>query len=406
MCSIKVNHLITIAAERNISASVCSFGEHKFISGASSTITSIRLSRLYSVQQNTFRRFFDMVKYFFVFIAMNFFMLSCKNNFESQSKATLYPSKTFSELSDSSFVSSAYHIVYDEPYLYFSDRLNNRLLVLDKQFNVVQAIGSTGAGPGEFLQIAQTTSLQSLLFARSIDTGFLNTFTKNGRYVRSFLLYGESEIRLAIDRNYRIYISTPTKDFPITCVDTLGNMVHRFGAWIQTDSPRSRRARNLRQLFVNRNDELVAVLESEPFIEIYTLDGRLKNVIDISNHVFLQPRLKYVAEELAKDPNNRFSTYHLYTDIYYDPASDRFYFSAVGGEPGGGSEVIVCKINNNALEVIHHFELKNEKEEPLNRITSLCAFEDNKLIVFENTEATFYIYDFTDQEMTRSLNKY
>ena len=76
-------------------------------------------------------------------------------------------------------------IIIDNDVLYAVDSKNQRILTMDKEFNLLNEFGKEGNGPGEFVKPYRIAFRHNMIFVSDYGANKIHVFTKNGRYLNS-----------------------------------------------------------------------------------------------------------------------------------------------------------------------------------------------------------------------------
>jgi hypothetical protein len=93
--------------------------------------------------------------------------------------------------------------------VYVSDRETNRIQRFTRTGRLIQMIGSTGSGPGQFLSPwGLATDVRGNLYVADLNNYRIQRLTGSGRYIEEFgrgIL--QSPTYVAVDRGCRVYVS-------------------------------------------------------------------------------------------------------------------------------------------------------------------------------------------------------
>ncbi len=206
---------------------------------------------------------------------------------------------------------------WSQGYLYFSDSEQSRILVLERNLNVARQVGKPGAGPGEITLAGRLVCYRDRLFVNNEGTAGLSVFDTQGTFLAAIPVpYCNFATQFAVF-DEMLFLSTPKKEKIITVADMEGTSLYQFGERFQGGEELENIHRSYRHLAIVDTAEmplLIAVAESEPLIEAYTLDGVLKYTANLETHPLLQPRLDAVKELRERNPERRANTTFILID--------------------------------------------------------------------------------------------
>ncbi|NMB82173.1 MAG: 6-bladed beta-propeller, partial [Ignavibacteria bacterium] len=212
-----------------------------------------------------------------------FFLLifKCSNESEPYNHRLI---KSLDRYSDSSYVSNQISdIVFYKNHFYISETSNNRIVSLNNRFEVVKTYGNQGYGPSEFIRLSYFNIIHDTLYILDETGRKIKVFDMNGIFIRYFnspsTIYNR---KFAVDKNLFFYFSTPSDNYNITKTDLNGNIVSMFGEQIERYGKKQKIFNNIKDLFINDNQELIAISNTTPIIEKYNIDGRLIKRIDLT----------------------------------------------------------------------------------------------------------------------------
>ena len=284
-------------------------------------------------------------------------------------ETTLIPDLSVGQLSDSTFIYDVYSIIPNKKLIYLDDYKNNRIIKLDDSLQGLITFGRSGKGPGEFTGAFYLQIWKDSIYC--IDDGGMKmlVFDRDGNYAREFFIPRVMK-QFAIDSLGNFYFSTPELTEPITVYDNIGNKIKGFGTlYYNGRTSRETRARNFRHLLISGN-RLIAVGVSEPIIEIYNLNGKVINKINLSDYPYIENRISYAKEEIKKDQNNRDATYILFDDVTV--YNNELMCTIVDGNKKC-NKILVVKIDKDNLIPTEIITAKNKSGNTLGWITSICA---------------------------------
>ncbi len=197
---------------------------------------------------------------------------------------------------------------WSEGLLYFSDSEQSRVLVLDRNLNVMRQMGKPGEGPGELTLAGPLVCYRDRLFVTNMGAAGLSVFDTQGTFLSAIpVSYCIFSTQFAV-YDEMLFLSTPQKESAISVADMEGALLFQFGERFQFGEERENITRSYRHLTVVETAEmplLIAVAESEPVIEAFSLDGVRQYVLNLETHPLLQSRLNTAKEFRERNPDRR-----------------------------------------------------------------------------------------------------
>ena len=192
-----------------------------------------------------------------------------------------------SDLSDGSFLSRAHRLIYKNGKLYMSETNRQQIIVFDENLNLLNTIARQGKGPNEvgfisdFSVKGDTVSVKDKVGLR------IQNYKSGGAYIKSVNIQGIStEINLSHNFLYSNDILTiaSKKDSALVRYDFSSgkpSLINEFGKRYKFPTLNQNMYWNNRYVDII-NDNIVAISDCQPFIELYNMDGKLLNKYDFS----------------------------------------------------------------------------------------------------------------------------
>jgi hypothetical protein len=206
---------------------------------------------------------------------------ACSNHKQTKHPVSLTARKKITQFNDTTFFSGvAATMVAADSSVYILDYKTNKLYHLDHNLKLLGTVGRSGKGPGEFTGLNDMDFVNDSLYAYDGNEAKILVYDNKNNFVREIGVPDNSGIKIAVDRQSHIFLSTPDRNHPITELNAHGHIIRAFGK--NTAGKNSFHfLRNLRTLFVY-NNKLIVVPWSEPFIKTYNLNGQLLHKITIN----------------------------------------------------------------------------------------------------------------------------
>lgn len=270
----------------------------------------------------------------------------------------------------------------------FIDRQNQTAFIVDKDFNLIKSFGEKGKGPREFIGLVSAFYQNGNLKMIDTETGKIISYNikkdiiteanlKDLTVLHTRIAYGPEDI----------YAQALPAQKVIKKINTASEISRSFGNAFDSDEIREVFSRSHRHLVTQDGARIYSIWYSEPVIEIYDKQGTLLQAYDYVNSGYFDERLKYMREQVAKDPNNRFKTYTLFEDAYiYENALYILFAGSDNNNRYTTNEIIVFDLRSDQLQPLKKITLKGSKA-----YGSICVWEDG-IVAFDNTSGAFHLY--------------
>lgn len=288
------------------------------------------------------------------------------------------PIDSIGVLSDSSYLSTVYSMILYDKKLFVSDYRNQRIIELTKSCEKIHTFGTYGHGPGELITSGFIFINGDSLYVIDEFNTRINVFNiKTKRYLKNydFSKYGIRNSNFIVNNNI-IFLSTPYMNYPIS--KFYGNkLIKSFGKWIFNNGL-VHKGRSIRKIFLLRNKYILAIPESEPFFEIYDLNGNLLSEIQFNYIQYIKQRYKLSESKYKKDIKNRKSIL-LINDAFL--LKEKLYLLLIHNNDNSLKEIqsnILCVLkiaNDFSISKVDYFQLSNN----LTYFTAICADTNNIL---------------------------
>lgn len=342
-------------------------------------------------------------------VFLSFIFFSCSNEKEIYSCKLI---KTLSMYSDSTFVSKGiFDIEYYNNHFFISETPNNRIIVLNNQLEIINKIGSQGHAPHEFIYLSYFSIVKDTLYLFDAATSQIKVFDINGKYLRYFKVPSSIKSRkFAVDKNLSFYFSTPSDNYNITKTDLNGNVLHIFGEQIERYGKRQQLFNNIKNLFINDKQELIAVSNTTPIIEKYNLDGRLIKRIDLTVTSNIYKFDKYIesmvlARNSGKERN--FSFIEFFSSATINRSNSKILISCnnkASDKDLSRKSILIIDDKKNNLEFLGECTISNGENDDFGWITSISSY-DNKLIVADGTNHCIHFFNVNFKHIIQNATK-
>lgn len=319
-------------------------------------------------------------------------LISCSTN--KKEFIVLKPTTQLTMLSDSSFFGDIWAMGASKEYIYATDN-SPQILQLDYDLTLSGRIDDVGKGPGEFTSVASLCIVDDSLFVYNRSEAKILVYDSNNNFIREIGLNNPYSMDFAVDKKSRIYLSTPYRDNPITVLNATGQKINTFGN--NSANKKSVNARrNERYLFI-RDNKLIAVSRSDPFIKVFSLAGGLLSQTEI-DHPLLQNRIDYIKETYE---TNQYSG--SLSILFYDATAlqNSIYFLAhthVRGNPEPNYTFVIAYTLQKNGKLTYENAYKLFRPNPKNRLYGfrLTAFGKRKLMIYDLKGKSLLTYEIAE----------
>ncbi len=301
---------------------------------------------------------------------------------------------SFETLPDSSFFAAVEEIVFADGQYYFADYKRNLVYQCTEDFQVINKFGQKGKGPGDlngpnginvnsqFFFVWEEFNQRISAFSKT-DHSFSRIFPNDFKGV----LYSGR----VIDDSLNLYCSGRSPEGPLMLINLDSKQITVFGKFTPSSDPREQRANN-RYHVCQAGNFILAVHQSRSIIEVYrkaTLE--LVETFDYSNLQVVRSRTDYRARDIAADPNKRYATYMIASDIVV--SGDYLYLLVCDNldpEKAYNNKVIRIKVRGSRL-VYDKTLILNNKDEAL-WFTAFTVNSQNQIVAYSPQTMKFYVF--------------
>lgn len=276
--------------------------------------------------------------------------------------------------------------------LYLNDIKNFRIVVFDDDLKLLRSFGQQGEGPGEFTYAGALAVGNDSVYCYDGGKRRIQVFTLDGTYHRSIPTLARSiRTSLVVDNDGNLYFSSSSMDEPITKMSPGGAVIHQFGAWFgTTDSEVQNRLRSNRYLALHGSDVLVSVGESQPVIELFSLDGALLKQVDLSDHELFKTRLAYAEQDYEEQHNER-KTIAVVNGI--SVRGNRLYILVIRNKPNDNlSANTVVTVDLDRLEIVNIHRMHRGSGELSGWLMAIGTTNSGQVLTFDASEGGLYKY--------------
>ncbi|GEM_PF-4025933 len=315
----------------------------------------------------------SLLSIFFIII------IECENN--KKNTQLLEIESSLKVINDSIYIARVEKILFTGKNIYITEAKQHSVFIIDEKLNFKNYFGRHGYGPGEFNIPISINSIDNLFFVYNDGTRKIIVYDSTGLFVKDIDSPTQFPLRFALDKSKNIYVSANQINAkgPLLKIDYNGNIIKNFGGWFLPKKKWQRNTRNLRHVFINENNRLICVSCTEPFIEIYNLDGLLIDKIDISGNTYLKHTVKHYKKlysEMEKDAHSS-SFYTLFRDAcYYKNSLYLLYYS----ENKRFDSILKYKIDGHKIRFQKNYKINTRNKYVLK---TLCV-SDSYIYVYDS----------------------
>ncbi len=282
--------------------------------------------------------------------------------------------------------------------LYLSGKGYGHIFALDDGLGVIRTFGRSGEGPGEFSSSPAIFYVEgNRVFGFEGRSKNIHVFSLEGDYLRSFSVDLKKNPwfqGMSVNNQGDVYIASalPPDPHSIIKFDSSGTVIKTFGELLTTSySERLNRRMSGRRITLINNEYLLAVGESVPVIEKYSLDGELIQSSDISDTPYFRERLDYAEDHYSQSNDGRGSIVGFIS--YMATLNSRLYLIPIEGYPEVGTNVNrLLEIDLESLNILDAYTLLDHQGDPLKWVAAFEFISEDELLVFHYTDGAFYRY--------------
>lgn len=324
-----------------------------------------------------------------IIATFSIFLFACENNLRNNKNdaISLSPIKEISMLADSSFFGVIADMQFSNKTLTLADN-TPQIFRVGQNFNLKGRIDKTGKGPGEFTSINKISIANDSLYAFNRTQAKMLVFDGLDNFMREMSI-DEFVSDFNVTKNVSFFLSTPYREKLITVLNAEGKEINTFGDQIVERSSVNI-ARNRRVLLIHE-DKLIAIPQTDSWVKVYNLDGKLLNK-KIINHPLLENRIEY-NKNRYDSPKDRAGV------LFWDGTvfKNKIYLLAVTGlkeEPKPKYTFVLSYTlgRNGELDFNNAFKLFRTNQ--ANRIHGirLGTIGDHSLVVYDLTGRLLAVY--------------
>ena len=264
-------------------------------------------------------------------------LCSCQSNREQLAPITIFPQKTFDQFNDSTFFSSIIGMCYSDEKFYLSELSRSELFILNKDYSLSDIIGGRGKGPGEFTYIGHIAVSQDSIFVVNgngislfINKQIHQNIPENSIFTRNIKRIGGFDLRFAYKNGYIYYYPlSPTPEILKHNINSDENSLFALSN-IKDGNSKNRG-------HVVCDDKFIyVVMQNTPFIEKYSMDGKIVEKYDYSRKIDFMHTFEYIDKQekqsgtistLVRDVS--YYKGHLFLLIYLRDYSEEFISNTI-----------------------------------------------------------------------------
>lgn len=349
------------------------------------------------------------------------FLISCQNNQADRKGSnqgitkvpktiTLFSDSIENAVIDSTIIANVGTIVVRDNYLYMCQGASPHIVISTPEFHLVNSFSPQGEGPGESNKIENMAVNDSLIIIYDNWRRAFSVFKKNGVFIKSIPAKVSDALltSFAIQDN-KLYFSNFTDSSTIEEVSLKTNELNKFikeiypSAFNDTKSP-FKRFNNARYILPYKNNMLITVGQSQPFIDIYDLNGKKISGFDLKNIPSIREEFDKNRSKTKTEPSFLAKTISLVKEVkIYDSSLYLLTIEKYQNYPTCNKILKFNIAENNKINFVGSFLLlksKSGEEQQEQKIApqdypwiSSFAISNGQLIAF-TAKDEFYTYNF------------
>ena len=328
-----------------------------------------------------------MKKILFIVILISFLGCTEKKETVDIEEIEISPVKKIAEINDSTFLSLVMNISEKDGIIYFTDNKNNRIVCVDENYNLVKCFGTTGKGPADFNFPGKVEFDNNLMYVMDEDNMKINVYDLSAKFIEN--ITGTIPRFGSFIVNDSVYFgSKDDYNNPLFMASLEGKMIKEFGN-------NNRTVENVNQnmpknyLLEKWQNQLVAICESDPVIERYTMDGELLDLYDYSNLKYWEPVIAFIEKKQKEDLIAGIKGTSMFClDSYINV--DKLYLLIIGYDKTNNmteaNRILILSLTKDKIVPEKILSLDNEAW-----YYAICV-AGNKLIAFDNIACEIHEY--------------
>lgn len=270
------------------------------------------------------------------------------------------------QLSDSTFLTDVRSIRNYKEKFYLTDYSRNQIIILDKTLKLINTMGSTGKGPGEFLGADQLYIEEDTIYVMNDGHRTIEVFDRV-KHLKTIKF--PNSIKLAADKKFvksdeYFYLSKVDVDGSV-CKYGFDKIVKQFGLIENYKSEKETFIKNQKHILKYKNN-IISVSDNKPKLEMYTTSGDLVYKLDYGNIELVDNTMDFIEKQTLTE------------NSYYEFVSDAYVFSnklyllilTHDGQKMFSNKVLEFDINDVGFTVSRILDLGDDWFE------SICASND------------------------------
>lgn len=320
------------------------------------------------------------------FLYINFFFLFGCSSYDADIKS-IYPLNGTKEFKEGVYLSDTWNIQEYEGNFYLNDYPNDRILITDNYLQLLDTIGKTGNGPGEFQGAGALFVYNDYIYVQDDGGMRMNVFDLNGVFERTFMLpsINLNWTRFAV-LNDRIYLQSAIgSGYDMLILDLNGEIIKEINE-IQ-NRPDDMQYRTIFPF----QDEIIALHRTAPYIERFSDHGELLEIFDLTGIEEMRELWRHYRN--VRGQNNHRNMTILFSDAYI---SDSLLYILCSGWPGRDeySYIIKLLIGNQKIEVSNVFKIQGW--DPSMSFFKSIAVKEKRMIALEGRSQTILEFDLSE----------
>jgi len=196
-----------------------------------------------------------------------------------------------------------------------ADQMNNRVVILSRDFQSAKVIGSAGKAPAEFLEPSLAIRRQQYIFVADLGNKRFQIFNENGKYERSFRANFLPWSKFGVNDALDLFIGTPGDGQHLLAeYNQKGDLIASFGDPVSMKNPRDQFNANVLSTAVDNQDNVYVAFYELPIVRKYDRTGHLVWETSLEQIPAVRERVKAIKKKKLNE-GRRYLSMSLILDI-------------------------------------------------------------------------------------------
>lgn len=271
-----------------------------------------------------------------------------------------------------------------------------RIFIFHPDLTIKTVIGSTGQGPGEFMEITSiATDIKNNIYISDYANNRIVKFTENGEYISDILPQNGERIvirssKFSIDREGNIYVNSIDTSNLITIIDQKGNPQKSFGKRLEKRY-RINNLLNRTLIHLDSHGNIMVMFYEEPLLVKF--DSSLKMVWQRS--LIQLPDINEIVKDV-KDKRKRWikeGAFNKSSGLFTDIKIKKRNTYVLGPGKRFGWQIYSFNSEDGRCTEIYRFNKIANQNLDRNIITTFCLLQENQILAFNISTASLGLYE-------------